>query len=192
MSIVEAVEALIDTAFGNQDVAEGFVVYAGVDPGMTGAAAFIMRQGGDEKSWTADVPTVTVRRKGGTKTEYDLRSIQCGLAPLYHYKSYVRFAVEESQVQVKGKGANAYTGFRVGVGFGCWLGIIAGLGFSYERVHPAVWKRSMGLLGKDKDASRLKAMELFPNADVGRKKDHGRAEALLLAEWLKRKHSGGG
>ena len=50
------------------------------------------------------------------------------------------------------------------------------------RVRPAIWKRTLGL-GKDKEASRLKAIQLFPTADLRRKKDHGRAEALLLAYW---------
>ena len=36
-------------------------------------------------------------------------------------------------------------------------------------------------LGKDKEAARLRAMLLFPDGDLRRKKDHGRAEALLLA-----------
>lgn len=49
-----------------------------------------------------------------------------------------------------------------------------------DQVRPTVWKRALGL-GKDKEASRLKAMQLFPSADLRRKKDQGRAEALLLA-----------
>ena len=44
----------------------------------------------------------------------------------------------------------------------------------------AIWKRALGL-GKDKEQARLRAMQLFAGADLRRKKDHGRAEALLLA-----------
>ena len=36
-------------------------------------------------------------------------------------------------------------------------------------------------LSKDKEAAHLRAQQLFPNADLRRKRDHGRAEALLLA-----------
>ena len=39
----------------------------------------------------------------------------------------------------------------------------------------------MGLKGKDKEASRLRSQQLWPSADLRKKKDHGRAEALLLA-----------
>ena len=44
----------------------------------------------------------------------------------------------------------------------------------------AIWKRALGL-GKDKEQARLRAMQLFAGADLRRKKDHGRVEALLLA-----------
>jgi hypothetical protein len=42
------------------------------------------------------------------------------------------------------------------------------------------------LLGKPrnrKEAARLRAQQLFPTADLRHKKDHGRAEALLLAHY---------
>ena len=41
-------------------------------------------------------------------------------------------------------------------------------------------KRTLAL-GKDKEASRLRAMQLYPGADLRLKKHHGRAESLLLA-----------
>ena len=63
---------------------------------------------------------------------------------------------------------------------GVWLGILATLGFAYTRVRPGVWKKALGLRS-DKEQARLRAMQLYPGADLRRKKDHGRAEALLLA-----------
>jgi crossover junction endodeoxyribonuclease RuvC len=47
--------------------------------------------------------------------------------------------------------------------------------------------------GADKDASRLMAQQLFPTlvSELKRKKDHGRADAVLLAEWLRRQREGG-
>ena len=52
------------------------------------------------------------------------------------------------------------------------------------RVGP-LWKRTMGL-DSQKAGSLDKARLLFPTADIERKKDHGRAEALLLAEYGRR------
>jgi hypothetical protein len=76
--------------------------------------------------------------------------------------------------------------FTVGLGFGIWLGVLAALALPYTRVRPAIWKRALGL-GKDKEQARLRAMQLFPQADLRRKRDHGRAEALLLAWWGRQK-----
>lgn len=52
-------------------------------------------------------------------------------------------------------------------------------------VQPATWKKRFGLLKKDKDESRQVALRLMParKADLARKKDHNRAEALLLARY---------
>jgi crossover junction endodeoxyribonuclease RuvC len=70
--------------------------------------------------------------------------------------------------------------FTCGLGLGVWLGVLAALKLPYTRVRSSVWKRALGL-GKDKEQARLKAMQLFPTASLRHKKDHGRAEALLLA-----------
>jgi crossover junction endodeoxyribonuclease RuvC len=70
--------------------------------------------------------------------------------------------------------------FTIGLGMGVWLGLLGAMGLAHTRIRPAVWKRRLGLTS-DKEQARLRAMQLFPAADVRRKRDHGRAEALLLA-----------
>jgi len=55
-------------------------------------------------------------------------------------------------------------------------------------VRPQKWKKDMGLTS-DKAESLDMARELWPAAPLTRKKDNGRAEALLIAEWLRRQHS---
>ena len=70
--------------------------------------------------------------------------------------------------------------FTIGLGMGVWLGILGALGLAHTRVRPALWKRRLGLT-RDKEQARLRAMQLFPAADLRHKKDHGWAEALLLA-----------
>ena len=54
-------------------------------------------------------------------------------------------------------------------------------------VSPQRWKKSMGVT-QDKMKSLNLARELWPNAPLSRMKDHGRAEALLIAEYLRRTH----
>lgn len=50
---------------------------------------------------------------------------------------------------------------------------------------PRVWKRAMGVTA-NKESSLALARSLWPTAPLARVKDHGAAEALLLAEWLRR------
>jgi crossover junction endodeoxyribonuclease RuvC len=79
--------------------------------------------------------------------------------------------------------------FTMGRGLGTWEGVLAGLGIPYELVTPQRWKKAlMDGMGKDKDASRLQAIRLFPAiaGQLARKKDDGRADALLIAEYGRR------
>lgn len=81
--------------------------------------------------------------------------------------------------------------FNMGKGLGIWLGIIAALGLPSVHITPVVWKKAMLTAGsgQDKGASILHALRLFPNAAdyLTRKKDDGRAEALLIAAYLRGK-----
>ena len=82
--------------------------------------------------------------------------------------------------------------FSMGEGYGLWKGIIMTLGDPMILVTPQAWKKVMMQgMGKEKDASVLRASELFPHiADQlvtprGRKLN-GRADALLIAHWCRR------
>ena len=78
--------------------------------------------------------------------------------------------------------------FSFGTSYGVALGVVAALRLPLELVVPRVWKKDMGL-GKDKETSRRKALQLFPDAAemLKRKKDEGRAESLLLGLWYARR-----
>lgn len=160
--------------------------YIGIDPGAVGAIAVISK---GIVPTLFDMPVIKVKRKGGTKSVFNYSEIVDIFKRLCQSYTEIRVCLEQSQVQVKGKGSNAYTGFRVGVSYGIWPLFLAHLMIPVEEVAPVVWKRKMGLLGKDKEAARHKAMSMFPHASLKRKKDHGRAEALLLAEYLRREHN---
>lgn len=78
-----------------------------------------------------------------------------------------------------------------GRGVGRIEGVIAGCEYRLEYVTPQVWKKHFHLPGgpKNKELSRAKAIELFPGVTgLSRKKDSGRAEALLIAQWYLEKH----
>ncbi|MFO7877087.1 MAG: hypothetical protein R6U55_10955 [Desulfovermiculus sp.] len=76
--------------------------------------------------------------------------------------------------------------FKFGANFGAWQGILAALGLPYLMPRPTEWQK--GLVRKSDGAdpkarSLAVARRLFPDAELSKKKDHGRADALLLAWW---------
>lgn len=75
--------------------------------------------------------------------------------------------------------------FRFGRAVGVIEGVIGGAGIPVSYVAPGVWKRHFALPA-DKERSRQRAIETWPDmADLlfAHKKDHGRAEAALIALW---------
>lgn len=161
-------------------------VYVGIDPGLHGAVAAVDRFSAFRGVW--DAPTTIVKRGKKSRTVYE--------APLMVH--ILRSLQEKYEVQLVGmERVNAMPGqgvtsmFSMGHGFGLWEGIISALGLPLELTVPQVWKKKMlaGGKGDDKQASIVRAMQLFPAAAplLARKKDDGRAEALLIAEFFRRR-----
>ena len=79
--------------------------------------------------------------------------------------------------------------FSMELGYGMWLGLLAAFDIPHTLVTPQAWKKvMMSGMGKEKDASRIRALQLYPHLsnDLKLKKHHGRADALLIAEYIKR------
>jgi crossover junction endodeoxyribonuclease RuvC len=70
--------------------------------------------------------------------------------------------------------------FRFGVGVGMLRGVVQSLHIPLHEVAASKWKKHFGL-NSDAEKSRARAIAMFPNTDLRLKKDHNRAEALLLA-----------
>jgi len=72
--------------------------------------------------------------------------------------------------------------FKFGRSLGVIEGVVGGLGWPLQWQTPQAWKKHHGLIGKDKDAARLLALETWPHmADTFRRKmDVGRADAALI------------
>ena len=148
-------------------------MHLGIDPDLGGALAVLADDGALLAVY--DTPTLRLRVARGTKQEYDLPGMAALLRPYADPGAHV--VLEESQA-MPGQGVRSM--FTTGYGFGVWLGLLAALQMPYTRVRPVVWKKALAL-GTDKEQARLRAQQRFPGADLRRKKDHGRAEALLLA-----------
>jgi hypothetical protein len=74
--------------------------------------------------------------------------------------------------------------FKFGVSYGVALSLAQSLG-TWSLATPRVWKQDLELTS-DKNKSLDLARSLWPEAPLARKKDNGRAEALLMAEWKRR------
>jgi hypothetical protein len=82
-------------------------------------------------------------------------------------------------------GQGVASSFKFGIAFGMAIAIMERINCPWMLVTPQKWKKEMGL-SADKNLSLAMARELWPNAPLARKMDNGRAEALLMAEWLRR------
>lgn len=156
------------------------MIFIGIDPGLDGALAAIQEDG--SVIAVEDTPTLTVKGKKN-KRHYNVSEMYRNLRITVAAEGQrgVRVALENVHA-MPGQGVSSM--FSMGYGLGLWRGIIAALDLPLTMVEPVVWKRQMGLIGKDKAASVVLAQQRFPTADLRRKKDHGRADALLLALYL--------
>lgn len=147
----------------------------GIDPGLTGAIATLLD---GEAGPIIDMPTRTV----GDWGEVDAQKLALFIRDqrAAHPGAYVSACIEKVGARPADGGTSA---FRFGESAGKVKGVLESLGIPYSRAIPASWKRSMGLLLTEKDASRQLALRRFPSAAhyLQRKKDNGRADALLLA-----------
>lgn len=151
------------------------MIIMGIDPGVSGALAYLStatRQG-----FAQDLPVI-----GGDLSAGQLFEIVRKVNP--------DVCVVERVNAFPGQGVSSV--WRFGRAYGAILAVLACSSIRTELVTPTVWKKAMGLPGKDKEQARELALRLFPDLGqtLARKKDHGRAEALLIAEFWRRKAEG--
>jgi crossover junction endodeoxyribonuclease RuvC len=148
----------------------------GIDPGLSGALAVLE---GDHLI-VEDMPIFKAKTRGN-----DLNIL--GLVDIFEILGYgVDHAFIELVHSMPQQGVASV--FKFGLVYGATKGVIAGCRIPMTEVAPNKWKPEMKL-NKDKDRSRARAVELFPNFShyFARKKDDGRAEAALLAYYGRQK-----
>lgn len=160
-------------------------IYIGIDPGLFGAVAGIDHRG--HIISVQDTPIVKVKKSKGYKNAYVDSQMAAILSVLIQAAGATGCQVALENVHaMPGQGVTAM--FNMGVGLGLWRGIITTLKLPFTFVEPVVWKKEMGIIkGANKGESIVRAAQLFPTADLARKKDDGRADALLMAEFLRRR-----
>lgn len=168
--------------------------YGGIDVGIDGAISAIDSSG--NVLVLEDTPTfrVTVGKKN--KRDYNVRKmadllLRCrdgDLPPTIGLELVHAFPMKKKGKRgKKGKAEGVVSMFSFGRGLGLWEGMIVMADYKYTKTSPQTWKKVMLKdMDKSKDASRLRALQLFPDQDLHLKKHHGRAEALLIAEYMRR------
>jgi hypothetical protein len=152
----------------------------GIDPGKSGCVAFL--EGQDVVLHSCPIIL------NGKKREYDERA----MASIIKNAAWTgtKMIFMEKVHAMPGQGVTSM--FSFGQGFGIWLGILSCFDIPYELVSPQRWKRDMmaDIPGEDNKAKSIIAAKiLFPQANIKWKKDHNLAEALLIAEWGRRRLS---
>lgn len=165
------------------------MIFIGIDPGLDGACCKLEvgSLGGGHRIQFFDMPTLVVSEKP-KRREYDMASIVAKFQ-VWHGTESPLFVALERQQSMPDQGVAST--FRTGVGYGMLQGILSTLRMPYELVAPVSWKKAlMADMPKDKSASIVAAKRLFPDAaeHLTRVKDHGRADALLIAEFCRRRH----
>ena len=147
----------------------------GIDPGLSGAIAIIS----PESLKIFDMPTMTVERNGKAKRQVSASELA---EMLYLYSGRDCHVYCERVSAMAGQGVTSV--FSFGRSFGMIEGILAAFKMPVTFVPPATWVKAIGR-GQGKDASRARAMELFPSDQdqFKRVKDDGRADAALIAYW---------
>ena len=173
-------------------------IVVGIDPGITGAVAVFM----DGEFYAvydmpSQVKSVTRKRSPRTgkmvdriKKEVDCHALYLTISTCVLLgESFISLeAVHAMRKGAAGETQGTVSAFSFGESFGCARAVCESTVQKdrINRISPTVWKRHFGLLKQDKDAARLKAIELVPDAApcLTRKKDGGRADAILLAKYL--------
>ncbi len=145
----------------------------GIDPGITGALASIIDGRLDE---VIDMPVLDGRADG--RQLYEMFSFWNATLN-YPIKAYI----EQVHAMPTGTVAN----FSMGYNLATVITAAQAAAMSIVRVLPTKWKPTYNLGGKgrDPDAGRLLAREMYPDACefLNRKKDHGRSDAILIARY---------
>lgn len=145
----------------------------GIDPGNEGAIAVLE---GGRLLEVFDMPLMANGKKR-----------QVNAAALSGLLEKATFDFLDTEVAVEKVGAMPGQGvtsmFNFGMGYGVIQGVVAAMCVPMHLVTPQSWKKRAGLIGKEKDQARTLAQQLYPDAPLARKKDVGRADAILIARY---------
>ena len=152
----------------------------GIDPGISGSICFF--QDGVIRD-VVDMPTMV----DGKKNKKQVNGSQ-----IFNEISEKIKKIDKKNIKVVIEHVTAMPGqgvtsmFNFGQSFGILKGICSAMQLPVYFVRPAKWKKYFNLINSEKDASRTRAIEIFPyySSHLSRKKDSNKADAILLASFF--------
>ena len=151
----------------------------GIDPGISGSICFFQ----DGKILdVVEMPTMIEGKKN--KKQVNGAQIYNEISKRLHKfeKQNVRVIIEQVSA-MPGQGVTSM--FNFGQSFGILKGICSAMQLPMYFVRPAKWKKHYSLINSEKDASRTRAIEIFPyfSSHLSKKKDSNKADAILIANF---------
>ena len=151
----------------------------GIDPGISGSICFFE----DGKILEViEMPTMTEGKKN--KKQVNGAQIYNELSKRINNTENQDTRVIIEQVSaMPGQGVTSM--FNFGQSFGIIKGVCAAMQLPMFFVRPAKWKKYFSLINSQKDASRTRAIEIFPyfSTQLSKKKDSNKADAILIASF---------
>ena len=152
----------------------------GIDPGINGAICFF--ENGEVKD-VIDMPTMQDGKKN--KRQINGNQIFNEISSRINNLDAKNINVVVEQVSaMPGQGVTSM--FNFGQSFGILKGICSAMQLPIYFVRPAKWKKYFNLINSEKDASRTRAIEIFPyfSSNLSKKKDSNKADAILIASYF--------
>jgi len=155
----------------------------GIDPGISGSICFF------EDGKILEVIEMPVMTEGKKNKK------QVNGAQIYN-EFLKRINKKDDQIRVVIEQVSAMPGqgvtsmFNFGQSYGILKGICSAMQLPMFFVRPAKWKKYFNLINSQKDASRTRAIEIFPyfSTQLSKKKDSNKADAILIASFYYETH----
>ena len=151
----------------------------GIDPGISGSICFLKN---GKIIDVIEMPTMTEGKKN--KRQVNGSQIYNEILKRLNNAEHEEIRVVIEQVSaMPGQGVTSM--FNFGQSFGILKGICSAMQLPMYFVRPSKWKKYFNLINSEKDASRTRAIEIFPyfSSQLSKKKDSNKADAILIASF---------
>ncbi len=155
----------------------------GIDPGISGSICFFK----DGRILEVIEMPVMTEGKKNKKQVNGAQIYNEFLKRINKKDDEIRVVIEQVSA-MPGQGVTSM--FNFGQSYGILKGICSAMQLPMFFVRPAKWKKYFNLINSQKDASRTRAIEIFPyfSAQLSKKKDSNKADAILIASFYYETH----